>query len=92
LGNGGSFDGTKQLQCGFTEPSVAGNADSALMRGASEFFNERGCIVDDASNLIPSDLERAKYVLFGEASVNMSDQLVAYRNEWSRPPSQRREA
>jgi len=85
------FNGTKQLQSGFTEPSVAGNADSALMRGTSEFLNERGGIVDDASNVIPSDLERAEYVLFGKASVNMSDQLVAHRYEWSRPKRQRRE-
>ena len=92
MGNGGSFEGTKQLQCGFTEPSVARNADSTLMRGTSEFFNERGRIVDDASNFIPSDLERTEYVLFGEARINMSDQLVAHRNEWSRPSSQRGEA
>ena len=63
LGNGGSFEGTKQLQCGFTEPSVARNADSALMRGTSKFFNERGGIVDDASNFIPSDFEGTKYGL-----------------------------
>ncbi len=61
------------------------------MRRASEFFNERGGIVDDASNFIPSNLERAEDVLFGKTSVNMSDQLVAYNNKWSRPKSQRRE-
>ncbi len=57
------------------------------MGSTSEFFNERSGIVDDASDLIPSNLKRAEYVFFGKASVNMGDQLVAYRDEPCRSAS-----